>query len=117
MLVSDKIISPVKCHFASAPDCQLNSPFEVKVSLAFFVGGGGYRLLLLGCRHPCHPPQATIINPAIVVTTPGWVVTCKFLCLNSSQHTPHKCQFFQITCLFRVGRTVLAMRVHEFYPY
>ena len=33
-IVSGKIILLIICQFASTPDCRLNSPFEVKLSLA-----------------------------------------------------------------------------------
>ena len=39
-LVLDKINLPVNSRFASAPDCQPNSPFEVKLILAWVFGRG-----------------------------------------------------------------------------
>ena len=37
-LISGKLNLLVNCRFASAPDCQLNSPFEVKISLVWGLG-------------------------------------------------------------------------------
>ena len=110
-----KINLPVNCHFASTPDCWLDLPFEVKPSKAWGLGGGD-GLPSLGCRHPCHSPRATLSSPAMVFAASGGVGTCEFLRSQSSQHTPHMCQFLQRTWPCRVGRTAPDRMDRKFSP-
>ena len=102
--VLGKINLPVNCRFASTPDRRLDLPCEVKPSKAWGLGGED-GLPPLGCRHPCHSPRATLSSPAMVFAASGGVGTCEFLRSQSSQHTPHMCQFLQITWARRAGRT------------
>ena len=103
-LVACKLNLRVNCRFASTPDRRLDLPCEVKPSKAWGLGGED-GLPPLGCRHPCHSPRATLSSPAMVFAASGGVGTCEFLRLQSSQHTPHMCQFLQRTWPRRVGRT------------
>ena len=89
-LVSYKLNLLVNCRFASTSDRLLDLTLEVKTSKAWGLGGKD-GLPPLGCRHPCHPPLATLSSSAMVVAASGGMGTCKFLCSQSSQHTPHIC--------------------------
>ena len=71
----------------------------------------------LGYRHACNSPYDALSTPATVVANSGGLGMCERFHLKSSQHTPHKCQFFQRTAPCRVGRTVPARMEREFYPY
>ena len=102
--VDCKLNLPVNCRFASILDCRLDLPLEVKPRKAWGLRGED-GLLPLGCRHPCHSLQATLSSLAMVLAASGGVGTCEFLRSQSSQHTPHMCQFLQRTRPRRVGRT------------
>ena len=52
----------------------------------------------------------------MVFAASGGVGTCEFLRSQSYQHTPHMCQFLQITWPRRVRRTALVRMDPEFSP-
>ena len=96
MLVLGKINLPVNCRFASTPECRLNSPFEVKLSLDWGLGGRIWPATARLQASMSFPPDH-FEKPGNGGCHPRGVGTCKFLCSNFYQDTPHKCQFLQIT--------------------
>ena len=75
--VACKLNLRVNCRFTSTPNRRLDLPCEVKPSKAWGLGGED-GLPPLGCRHPCHSPQATLSSSAIVFAASGRVGTCEF---------------------------------------
>ena len=72
-LVSGKINLPVNFCFTSAPKCQLNSPFEVNLSLDWDLGWGGGKASVDRIKAPMSSPMSCFDQPGNGSCHPrGW---------------------------------------------